>query len=97
MTIFKVLQDETIQMVLDKVYTSQDKQSIDIPEEALRALLHLCTKKAPFTTHKGELYTQIDGVAMGSPLGVLFANFYMGTIEERIFTTNPLLLHIADM
>ncbi|XP_066976055.1 uncharacterized protein [Macrobrachium rosenbergii] len=40
---------------------------------------------APFTTHRGHMYRQKDGVAMGSPLGVLFANFYMGTVEERVF------------
>ena len=26
---------------------------------------------------------------MGSPLGVLFANFYMGSLEEKIFTQQP--------
>ena len=35
------------------------------------------------------MYVQVDGVAMGSPLGVLFANFYMGTIEERVFSAMP--------
>ena len=35
------------------------------------------------------MYTQIDGVAMGSPLGVLFADFYMGVIEERVFSNQP--------
>ena len=44
---------------------------------------------APFTTHRGHLYTQIDGVAMGSPLGVFFADFYMGIVEERIFSQTP--------
>ena len=32
---------------------------------------------------------QIDGVAMGSPLGPLFANFYMGSLEEKIFKDHP--------
>ncbi|XP_068212601.1 uncharacterized protein [Palaemon carinicauda] len=31
------------------------------------------------------MYIQKDGVAMGSPLGVLFANFHMGVVEERVF------------
>ena len=44
---------------------------------------------APFTTHKGDLYAQVDGVAMGSPLGVLFADFYMGVVEERVFQNHP--------
>ena len=40
-------------------------------------------------THRGEMYTQIDGIAMGSPLGVLFADFYMGIVEERVFSLHP--------
>ncbi|XP_076062487.1 uncharacterized protein LOC143037815 [Oratosquilla oratoria] len=31
------------------------------------------------------MYRQIDGVAMGSPLSVLFANFFMGTVEKGVF------------
>ena len=53
-----------------------------MPEEHLRALLEICTKEAPFTCPRGNLYRQVDGVAMGSPLGVLFANFFMGSIEK---------------
>ncbi|XP_066937052.1 uncharacterized protein [Macrobrachium rosenbergii] len=30
------------------------------------------------------MYRQKDGIAMGSPLGILFANFYMGTVEEHV-------------
>ena len=45
--------------------------------------------RAPFITHRGEMCTQVDGVAMGSPLGVLFADFYMGVIEERVFSQHP--------
>lgn len=37
------------------------------------------------------MYVQVDGVARGSPLGVLFANFYMGSIETLIFHDNPTL------
>ncbi|XP_064079522.1 uncharacterized protein LOC135196612 [Macrobrachium nipponense] len=32
------------------------------------------------------MFRQKDGVVMGSPLGVVFANFYMGTVEERVFS-----------
>ena len=32
------------------------------------------------------MYRQVDGIAMGSPLGVLFANFFMGTIETTTLT-----------
>ena len=77
--------EETIGMICDRVYRDNSTPSLSIPEDALRDLLRLCTMKAPFITHRGEMYTQVDGVAMGSPLGVLFADFYMGVIEERVF------------
>ena len=81
--------EETINMMCDKVYRDETTPSLPIPEDCLRRLLKLCTMSALFITHKGEMYTQIDGVAMGSPLGVLFADFYMGVIEERVFSNQP--------
>jgi hypothetical protein len=34
------------------------------------------------------MYVQIDGFAMGSPLGPLVAKFYLGSIEEKVFHLN---------
>ena len=31
----------------------------------------------------GELYDQVDGVAMGSPLGPILANMFMCALEKR--------------
>ena len=73
-------------LICDRVYRDARTPNLNIPEEALRDLLRLCTMKAHFVTHRGEMYTQVDGVAMGSPLGVLFADFYMGVVEERVFS-----------
>ena len=78
--------DRTIQYILNRVYHNDDTPKCDIPEPIMKALLECCTKEAPFTCPRGNRYCQIDGVAMGSPLGVLFANFFMGTIEEEIFS-----------
>ncbi|XP_076047455.1 uncharacterized protein LOC143028992 [Oratosquilla oratoria] len=75
---------ETINIIIQKVYYSQ-RASLNIPENTLRQLLLACTKEVPFYSHRGDLCQQIDGVAMGSPLGVLFANFYIGAVEERVF------------
>ena len=33
-----------------------------------------------------KLLKQVDGVAMGSPLGQLFANFFLGFLEQKYFT-----------
>ena len=77
--------DRTINFILDRVYRNNETPTLDIPENVLRQLLECCTREAPFTCPKGNRYCQVDGVAMGSPLGVLFANFFMGSIEDQVF------------
>ena len=81
--------DTTIQYILDRVYRNPTTPKLDIPEKSLQSLLMLCTKEAPFLCPRGSMYVQTDGVAMGSPLGVLFANFFMGTVEEMVFQDHP--------
>ena len=76
--------NETVQLLLDRIYRDEDTPTLDILENSLRRLLQLCTKEAPFCDQGGNLYNQIDGVAMGSPLGVLFANAYMGFVEQGV-------------
>ena len=49
----------------------------------MKELLHLCTKNVYFTFN-GEIYIQIDGVAMGSPLGPVLANIFMVELEKII-------------
>ncbi|XP_064114082.1 uncharacterized protein LOC135220655 [Macrobrachium nipponense] len=63
--------DETIGIIMEQIYMRPP----NIPEDSLKTLLDICTKRAPFTTHRGQRHRQKDGVAMGSHLGVLFANF----------------------
>ena len=46
-------------------------------------LLCLCTKHVHFT-YSRHIYIQIDGVAMGSPLGPLLAKTFMISLEEAI-------------
>ena len=60
-----------------------------IPENILRNLLTACTTECPFQYTDGKLFSQIDGVSMGSPLGVTFANFYMTYIENKVFNDQP--------
>ena len=38
----------------------------------------------------GKLYEQIDGVAMGSPLGPRMANAFLCSIEEKLEQDNKL-------
>ena len=50
----------------------------------MKTLLATCTTETPFRHPNGELYRQVDGVAMGSPLGPLFANYYMSHLENQV-------------
>ena len=44
---------------------------------------HLATEG--FFAFNDKLYKQIDGVAMGSPLGPTLANFFLGNLENLVF------------
>ena len=73
-----------------KVYSIKLTNSPPPPlqREDLKILLLLCTS-CPFTNIDGRMYIQKDGVSMGSPLGVLFANFYMSHVENIVFVKKP--------
>ena len=51
----------------------------------LKEMVILCTKECIFTSLNDELYQQVNGTAMGSPLGPTFANFYFRDIKDKIF------------
>ena len=80
--------DSTIEIILQYTYSHPNIPPPKIPKEILKQFLQICTKEAPFTCPQGKLYLQVEGVAMGSPLGPTFANFYMGHLENQIFK-NP--------
>ena len=80
-----VLLDETIDIIIKRTY---DKKEIntDIPKKEMRELLYLCTKNAHFTLNN-KTYLQVDGVAMGSPLGPVLANIFMVELKRNIIPT----------
>ena len=72
--------DETIDILIDLINT--DNIDIGIPDDLLRDMILLCTKNVSFSFNK-DLYTQHDGVAMGSPLGPCLANIFVGFLERK--------------
>ena len=79
---------ETIEIILNEVYEKRSNglSPLNLSKHLLERLLTSCTKDAPFRGPDGKLYLQREGVAMGSPLGPLFANFYMAHLENLVLS-----------
>ena len=75
--------DETIEICLTKLYFLPDPPAL--PRHVLKTLLEFATKKSHFV-FDGHYYDQIDGVAMGSPLGPVLANISMCDFEQKWLT-----------
>ena len=59
----------------------------------MKELLLLCTKYVHFIFN-GDIYIQLDGLTMGSPLGFLLANVFMRSVEEsKLPTLKYCLVH----
>ena len=58
------------------------QENLPIPKDSFRRLLFLCTKDIQFQFN-GQMYKQIDGVAVNSPQGPLFADMFMSHLEQR--------------
>ena len=54
-----------------------------INKNNFRQLLKLSTSGVQFSFNS-QIYSQHDGIAMGSPLGPTLANIFMGFIEAKI-------------
>ena len=75
--------DRTIQICLDTLYRDEDIAAPSIPESLLKKMLLKATTDVEFS-FDGSIYRQIDGVAMGSPLGPVLANIFVGFCESEI-------------
>ena len=85
---------ETIEIILDithgpeKVPNEQNrlvqnkKLFHGLLRKDLEKLLTICTQESHFQ-FDAKFYDQVDGVAMGSPLGPLFANVFMSNFERK--------------
>ncbi|XP_022783549.1 substance-P receptor-like [Stylophora pistillata] len=77
---------ETIEIIAEKTFADNwfnATHDLSITKPKLVQLLEVATMNQLFQ-FDGNLYEQIDGVAMGSPLGPLMANAFLCSIEEKL-------------
>ena len=67
---------------MKRIYDDKEIQT-KIPKKDMKTLLTLCTKNVHFTFNN-IVYQQIDGVAMGSPLGPVIAGIFMVDLETKL-------------
>ena len=75
--------DETIDICVDNLYNDNENPP-NIPKHDFRYRLNIATKES-FFTFNNKYYKQLDGVAMGFPLGPALANIFMCSFERNGF------------
>ena len=73
--------EETMNICVDSLFTDKDLVS-NIDKETFRLLLKLALSESCFV-FDGKLYSQKDGVSMGSPLGPSLANAFLVYHEKN--------------
>ena len=73
--------EETIDICVDNLY-SDNENPPNIPKHNFRNLLNIATKETFFMSNN-KYYKQVDGIAMGSPLGPALANIFVGSFEGK--------------
>ena len=79
--------DETIENCINDLFTNNDAVHNFIKED-LKELLKFATFES-FFTFNNEHYSQLDGVAMGSPLGPTLANAFLCHFEKQWLSDSP--------
>jgi len=77
--------NDTIDIVANFIYSDNQTSHPQIQKNAFIKLLKDATQG--MFLYNNKLYQQIDGVAMGSPLGPTLASFFLANMENKIFKT----------
>ena len=79
--------DETIENCINDLFSNNDTVHNSIKED-LKELLKFASYES-FFTFDNEYYRQLDGVAMGSPLGPTLANTFLCSFEKQWLSDCP--------
>jgi hypothetical protein len=86
---------EAIEITLDMLFKTSKPPNIPYTRSQFEKLLKIAVCDIPFRFFD-KTFTQIDGVAMGSPLGPILADLFMSNLEQKLnkFSTNKPLTWI---
>ena len=73
---------ETTQIIANYLFDKDNPNTSPMEKHAFIKLMKLTTQG--MFLYNGELFKQIDGVAMGSPLGPILANFLLANLENKL-------------
>jgi len=76
---------ETIELIINHLYADDNLNAVPFDKTVFRKLMYMLTQG--LFMYKNKLYKQVDGCIMGSPLGPTLANFFLGCLEERLFSS----------
>ena len=79
--------EETIDNIINDLFLTTDKVH-NFETEELKQVNAFAAYES-FYIFQGEYYTQIDGVAMGSPLGATLANAFLRDFEKKWLSECP--------
>ena len=74
--------DETIDIAIKLLYPNENDIYMNFDKKQFKKILDMAVKDNIFFFNN-KLYSQIDGVAMGSPLGPTLANIFMSYYERQ--------------
>ena len=89
--------DKTVDICCDAIYRNGNCPLVDVSEQSFRKLILMVTSGVEFSFND-VMFRQIDGVAMGSPLGPVLANIFVGYCESLIPSSSypPLYCRFMD-
>ena len=73
---------DTINIITDQLFPAHDSVYCGFTKTEFTTLLNLAVNDNHFVFNN-EIYKQVEGMAMGSPLGPTFANIFMSFLENQ--------------
>ena len=80
---------ETINIILDELFTSPSSTFLGLTRNLFRTFLELAVTNSFFFLFNGRLYKQVEGLGMGLPAAPTFSNIFMSYHEKKILNSCP--------